>query len=1022
MRKFNSLLKFLGIVLCFGVSSAFAQSISFTLTQAPCNANGILTANFTGLTPPLAVNWGGTIHTGITGMSDALTGYNGARISVIVTDANNATAWGFYQGAPPFVIGSSSTQAVCPASGTATATIVSGGTAPFTYQWTDIPGNTVVSTSNPASLPAGQYDVMVTDANGCVFGTKYYYDSAQTINIYNSSNINFTINSTQANCTNGTATVAGFTGGTAPYSILWSNAATSASITGLTMGVYGATVTDANGCYTKKNVYVSQSKNIGTNMVSTPATCVQNNGSVTSFGSGGVPPYSYLWNNSATTQSISGLAPGIYAVKVTDANGCIGTGNRYVSSSTPVNVTYTTVASSCTSPTGSATLNISGGTTPYSVQWYTFPAQTGNTAIGLPAGLYSFKVTDAVGCVRTGTVTIPPVNVISLAMTTVNATCTQSNGSISVTPTGGTAPYSYVWSNTATTSSVTGLATGQYWVNVTDNAGCTVKKYQNVSASSPISLGIVTSPASCLYSSNGTATATASGGTAPYSYLWNNSGTGPNINGLKRGSYTVDVTDAVGCKARAYTYVNYNPNNNSCYCTITGVVYNDLNANCTQDGGEQGIPNIQVHCSGYGYAYTNANGVYSFKVPTGTYTITETVLGYYPLASCQANSIVVNATAGANCTHTVNFANTVNPIHDMYIHTWNYNCAVPGYTYKQIVLVKNNGTVTEGSVAAGYKSDGQILTPVFSPSGMFTGSGTQYNIGGTTLSLAPGVTQHFLVNYNMPANIPLNTSLVFKDTTAYTSPMSNWLNDYSPWNNVNYHNPVVVGSYDPNFKEVSPKGNGPTGVITRNDTTLEYMVHFQNLGTYKAQNIYILDTLDADLDWQTMTPVYQSHKCEITMDENGVIRFQFDNIDLPAEINDEPGSHGLVTYTVKTKKGLPIGTQFKNSAAIYFDFNEPVITNTTTNTLGELSVEEARKTDNGKVSVYPNPTHDIFTVRIKEGNYQLLKVINTLGQVYATERVIGNETRIDLSAATPGIYFIILQGSEGSRTEKVEKL
>lgn len=1002
----------------------YGQSVTLTLTQAPCNANGILTANFSGLTPPLTVDWGnGTaIHTGVTGSSDILTGYTGSRMAVLVTDVNNQSAYTVFTGAPPFTFNVTTTGAVCPAPGTATVTI-SGGTSPFTYQWTTIPGNTLAGTSNPASLAAGNYDVMITDANGCVYGTKYVLDSqGKTVNIPNSSSVNFTFNTTPAGCTNGTATATGFTGGVSPYSVLWSNGAVSNTISGLTQGQYSAKVTDAAGCYTTKIVNVTQSVNISVNTTPTAATCTQANGAATAFGSGGAPPYAYLWNTSATTQGISGLQPGIYSVKVTDANGCFGNGYAYVNTSTPVNTTYSAVASSCTSATGSATLNITGGTTPYTVQWYTFPAQTGVTASNLAAGTYSYKVTDAAGCVRTGTVVVPPVNQMTGNITATNTSCTANNGTASIIVAGGTTPYSYLWSTMATTSSVNGLAGGSYTVKVTDAIGCSISKTTIINISSPVTVNLTATPASCLFSSDGTLAATPAGGTGPYSYQWSNAATTPAISGLAKGYYNVMVSDVNGCKGKAVTMLGYNPANNSCYCTITGTVFHDLNNNCVKDAGEPGIQNIQVHCSNnIGYAYTDANGVYTFRVPSGSYTISETVLGTYPLATCQSNNVSVNATAGTNCTHTVNFANTVNPIHDMLIQTWDIDPPVPGYPYKQRIIIKNEGTVTESAVAAGYKSDAQISSPVFTPSTLFTGTWPQYNIGGTSLSLAPGFTQVFTVVYNTPTNIPLNTVLSYKDTTAYTSPISNWLNDYSPWNNVKNHPTVVVGSFDPNFKEVHPQGEGAEGKINYNDSVLEYMVHFQNLGTYKAQNIYILDSLDSDLDWTTMKPVYQSHPCSITMNENGVIRFQFDNINLPSAQFDEPASHGMVTYMVKTKKGLPLGTQFRNSAAIYFDFNEPVITNTTVNTLSQVAISELKR-QSGNVKIYPNPTAGMFTLKVITGQYSRLKITNALGQVYWTGELDGNEIQMNLSGAQPGVYFAILSGVTGTTVEKIEKL
>src|SRR5690606_2650269 len=137
---------------------------------------------------------------------------------------------------------------------------------------------------------------------------------------------------------------------------------------------------------------ITQSPKIKVSITNTPATCIQNDGALMAFGAGGVPPYSYLWSNGPTTQGQSNLSPGRYLVTATDANGCSGIADANLHSTTPITVTYTSIASSCTNPTGSATLNASGGQTPYTVQWNTSPVQNGLTASNLPAGNYGFSI------------------------------------------------------------------------------------------------------------------------------------------------------------------------------------------------------------------------------------------------------------------------------------------------------------------------------------------------------------------------------------------------------------------------------------------------------------------------------------------------------------------------------------------------------------------------------------------------------------------------------------------------------
>jgi hypothetical protein len=345
--------------------------------------------------------------------------------------------------------------------------------------------------------------------------------------------------------------------------------------------------------------------------------------------------------------------------------------------------------------------------------------QTGVTASSLPSGNYSFKVTDNVGCVRTGTVVIPPVTTISASFGVTAAACRASTGAISVSPTGGATPYTFSWSTGSSSSSISSLAGGVYGITITDNNGCSLFKNVFVPVTSPISIGITSSVASCIYTADGSLTARPTGGTSPYTYIWSSGATTATNSGLLTGRYIVNATDAAGCIAATYVDLGYNTAADYCYCTIKGKVYFDANGNCTLDFGEPGIQNVQMKCTGYGYNYTDSGGNYSFKVPTGSYTILQSILHTYPLAACQAPSVSVSVTAASGCVNTINFADTLNPLHDMHISTWDYNYAVPGDNYYQTVIVSNEGTVTESNILSGYQTDGQLFSPTVVPSSVY---------------------------------------------------------------------------------------------------------------------------------------------------------------------------------------------------------------------------------------------------------------------------------------------------------------
>jgi hypothetical protein len=277
-----------------------------------------------------------------------------------------------------------------------------------------------------------------------------------------------------------------------------------------------------------------------------------NNGSITTIVTGSPGPYTYSWNNNTTSANLTNATAGTYTVTVTNGMGCTGTATATVGQPQMMNITGNTSNTSCGPNNGMVNISVSGGTAPYTYSWSN-GATTQNLS-GVAAGNYIVTVTDAHNCTMMDTFTVGmsvPSN-IQVTGTATNYSCNSTNnGAININVSGGTGPYTYSWNNNATTQNLTGLQPGTYIVTVTDALGCTGTDTFTVGAAMPSNISITGTATnySCNSTSNGVINITATGGTAPYTYSWNNSATTQNLSGLQPGTYIVTVTDAFGCSA-----------------------------------------------------------------------------------------------------------------------------------------------------------------------------------------------------------------------------------------------------------------------------------------------------------------------------------------------------------------------------------------------------------------------------------------------------------------------------------------
>ena len=292
---------------------------------------------------------------------------------------------------------------------------------------------------------------------------------------YKICNLNTIITTFDANCSlsDGSASV-NVTGGTPPYSYIWSNGDTLATTSGLPAGINFVTVEDSIGCIAYGTAAISDAGAPDIAVDSTNVTCNgYANGAINLTVTGGVSPYTYLWSDGSTADSISYLIAGIYEVTVTGADSCISTVSITITEPDPVNISVTTYDASCGSPDGSAAVSASGGTGVLSYNWST--GATTDSIGSLLAGVYSVAVTDGNGCTETSPVIINNFGAPTITIDSISpVSCgDDSSGSIYISVTGSVPPYGTLWSPiNDTNQDITNLTAGTYDVLVTASNGC----------------------------------------------------------------------------------------------------------------------------------------------------------------------------------------------------------------------------------------------------------------------------------------------------------------------------------------------------------------------------------------------------------------------------------------------------------------------------------------------------------------------------------------------------------------------
>jgi len=466
----------------------------------------------------------------------------------------------------------------------------------------------------------------------------------------------------------------------------------------------------------------------------------------------------------------------------------------------------------------------------------------------------------------------------------------------------------------------------------------------------------------------------------------------------------------------------FNPKSCSSYQSISGTVFHDSIQNCIIDVNERHFQNVKLLLQRKGLTVQQSisrnDGTYTFAANKDTFEIRIDTTGLPYTVACPStffhtsiltpqDSIDTDKDFGLRCKpgfdvgvlSAVRDSGMLFPAQQGSIHVkagdlskfYGLNCAAG---VSGAVSITYSGPVSFAGVMSG------ALVPVVSGN---TLTYTIADFGAIDMQTAFGL--RFLVDTFAQIGQQLCLDVVVTPTAG----------DNNVSNNTATYCFPIVNSYDPNMKEVSPVNS-----IAPDEDWLTYTIHFQNMGNAPAIHIYVMDTLDNNLDESSIQILGSSHRM-LTEIKGNIARFNFPNINLVDSATNEPESKGWLQYKIKKNTGLALGTQIKNKASIYFDFNAPVVTNTVTNTVAEPSSIKENRSQLSDISVFPNPTNDVVYISYNSNTSAEVTLFNINGATCLKQQLTASNQSISLSGLPAGVYFISVEVQGSVVRKKVVK-
>ncbi len=553
-----------------GILSAIAADIS-------CTANGKINLTPKGGNPPYSYLWSNNAST------QDLANISPGNYFVTISDKRNCKFISpkiELKSVPNLALSAITSSAKCNASPTGKIDLnVTGGGRPYAYKWS----NSAVS-EDLTNVVGGTYTVSVTDANGCQVVSAPIVVSQPAI---------LSVASQIA-----APTCKGFadgaiqlvaSGGTANYTYLWDNGTTKSNLNQLVEGAYKVTITDANACKVfLDSIKITAPQVLNVSVLSlVNATCVgKTNGKIDINVSGGTLPYTYLWNNAATTQDLLAITTGVYSVSISDNKGCkafLKDLNIGGTQTVKLNKDSLVMPTCNGSADGKIFFAIKGGQVPYNYKWSnnTFNASVFN----LKSNIYTVTATDFNGCQFSKTYQLNEPNPISISLNAIDSVgCYGAeDAAIDVAVSGGTMPYKFFWNSGQNTEDLSGVVAGDYKMTVLDKNNCAfTSEAFIVLQSQPLLVQLqTTNDSKCKGSSFGTLDVKVTGGKAPYLYQWSNGATSEDIFNVPSGTYSVTVSDANDCKAILNNIVILSPLQQ---LRLDTVKYKEITCNNSKNG------------------------------------------------------------------------------------------------------------------------------------------------------------------------------------------------------------------------------------------------------------------------------------------------------------------------------------------------------------------------------------------------------------------------------------------------------